>query len=260
MVPIYSSQSWLALRYHKSAVYIEGVRDLYEACVIGFFFLYITELLGGKDKLLKILENKGGVCRHELACGLLPKWRYGQEFIYNIERGLGQFFIVKVITTLITFILELVDQNLYGEGDLKAFDKAYIWVSIIMNFSQAYALYCLVVFYLSIERELKSPKNWNPIGKFLCIKGVIFFTWWQGFFLNVLKAMKVFDRFEADWKADDIANAIQDYLICAEMLFFAVLHHFIYSYEEYLPSFASEESNNMMDQMIPPPSGTIQIV
>ncbi len=46
MVPIYSIQSWLSLRFHNARIYIDTLRDLYEAYVIQSFLYYLMELLG----------------------------------------------------------------------------------------------------------------------------------------------------------------------------------------------------------------------
>jgi len=43
MVPLYSLQSWLSLRFHESALYIETLRDCYEAYVLASFLYYIIE-------------------------------------------------------------------------------------------------------------------------------------------------------------------------------------------------------------------------
>lgn len=51
MVPIYSIQSWLSLRFHNARIYIDTLRDLYEAYVIQSFLYYLMELLG-KDYFL----------------------------------------------------------------------------------------------------------------------------------------------------------------------------------------------------------------
>ena len=37
MVPIYSIESWLAMRFHKNAIYIETLRDFYESYVLYSF-------------------------------------------------------------------------------------------------------------------------------------------------------------------------------------------------------------------------------
>ena len=92
-----------------------------------------------------------------------------------------------------------------------------------------WALYVLVKLYFAVETDLKRPINWRPVGKFLCIKGVIFFTWWQGVGIGVLKSYHVIDD-KGSWAAEDVADGLQDYLICIEMLGFAIAHMYTYSY------------------------------
>jgi hypothetical protein len=48
--------------------------------------------------------------------------------------------------------------------------------AVLSNFSQLWALYCLLKFFYACRDEL-AP--WRPVGKFLCVKSVVFFTWWQ---------------------------------------------------------------------------------
>eukprot|EP00594_Rhizosolenia_setigera_P018748 CAMPEP_0178960586 /NCGR_PEP_ID=MMETSP0789-20121207/13056_1 /TAXON_ID=3005 /ORGANISM="Rhizosolenia setigera, Strain CCMP 1694" /LENGTH=204 /DNA_ID=CAMNT_0020643971 /DNA_START=1125 /DNA_END=1739 /DNA_ORIENTATION=- len=107
---------------------------------------------------------------------------------------------------------------------------------VLINFSQCYALYCLVMFYHVLENDLRHPKNWYPLGKFICVKGVVFFTWWQGIGLTILQNRGVFDIFMKEnnnWTPDTVAVFLQDYLIVAEMFLFALAHHFFFSYKEY---------------------------
>jgi Organic solute transporter Ostalpha len=58
MPPIYSIQSWLSLRFHESRLYMDSIRDLYEAFVIASFVYYLIELLGGQEALIQILLQK----------------------------------------------------------------------------------------------------------------------------------------------------------------------------------------------------------
>jgi len=58
MVPLYSMQSWLSLRFHESSLYIESLRDLYESYVLASFLYYIVELLGGEENIKMILSRK----------------------------------------------------------------------------------------------------------------------------------------------------------------------------------------------------------
>lgn len=67
------------------------------------------------------------------------------------------------------------------------------------------------------------------------IKGVVFFTWWQGVALAVVKSHGMMPDI-GQWDMDDVANGVQDYLICVEMFCFAIAHSFTFTYKEYLPS------------------------
>ena len=58
MVPLYSVQSWLSLRFRDSRLYIDCIRDLYEAFVIASFVYYLIELLGGQEALVRTFRQK----------------------------------------------------------------------------------------------------------------------------------------------------------------------------------------------------------
>ncbi len=77
--------------------------------------------------------------------------------------------------------------------------------------SVMYALYCLVTLFHAVKSDLHHPVNWHPVGKFLCVKGVIFFTFWQDVTINFLR-LHGFIGDVGNWSGDDVAGGIIDYL------------------------------------------------
>uniref|UniRef100_A0A7S2UHS0 Transmembrane protein 184C n=1 Tax=Attheya septentrionalis TaxID=420275 RepID=A0A7S2UHS0_9STRA len=242
MVPVYAIQSWLSLRFHNARIYIDTFRDLYEAFVIQSFVYYLIELLGGEEALVGMLQSKDAHYgqHHGPLKYFVKEWEMGMEFLLQCKRGVLQYVVMKTMATLLTALLEPI--GWYGEGHFKM-NMAYPYVAFIMNLSVMYALYCLVILFHATSEELRHPVNWHPLGKFLCIKGVVFFTWWQGVVLFFLKANGIIGDV-GNWHADEVAHGLQDYLVCVEMFFFAIAHMYTYTYEEYLPSATMKRSES----------------
>jgi hypothetical protein len=237
MVPLYSVQSWLSLRFHGPArIYIDTIRDLYEAYVIQSFVYYLIELLGGEDRMAEILMRKddhlGEHGKFMNTCFRMKRWQMGQEFLLKIKHGVLQYVVIKTFLTLLTTFV-LLPSGLYGEGTF-SWDYAYAYLTVILNISVSYAFYCLVKLFHAVKSDLRSPVNWRPVGKFLCVKGVVFFTWWQGVGIYFLKSQGLIDDI-GTWSGEDVANGLIDYLVCVEMAFFAVAHMFTFTYRDYLP-------------------------
>lgn len=175
MVPLYSVQSWLSLRFHDARIYIDAIRDLYEAYVIASFLYYLIELLGGQATLTRTLARKDeSLGQHSFPFSLfIQPWSMGVEFLLQCKHGVLQYVVIKSIATVLTFCLEFV--GLYGEGEFN-WKRAYPYMAFSLNISVMYALYCLVKFFHAVNYELRHPVNWHPLGKFACVKGVVFFT------------------------------------------------------------------------------------
>jgi len=88
--------------------------------------------------------------------------------------------------------------------------------------------------YSAVKEELQHPVDWRPLGKFLCIKGVVFFTWWQGVIIFYLRAHGIIGDL-GNWSSEDVAYGLIDYCIVVEMVGFAIAHSYTYTYKEYLP-------------------------
>ncbi len=76
------------------------------------------------------------------------------------------------MTSIVEILLSR--NNLYHEGDY-SLKSGYLWISVINNISVSLSLHSLVLFYMVTEDRLKPFK---PFTKFLCVKAIIFFSYW----------------------------------------------------------------------------------
>jgi Organic solute transporter Ostalpha len=233
MVPIYAIQSYLSLCYHHARVYMSTIRDFYEAFVIASFVYYLVELLGGQESLVHLLRHKNPVYgQHKFPISLvLQPWELGEEFMLQCKHGVLQYVVFKTTATILIFLCEFA--GVYGEGHFEWF-VAYPYLCFFQNISVMYALYCLVIFFHACNEELHHPVNWHPLGKFLCIKGVVFFPWWQGVVIFYLRDHGIIGQM-GPWSSIDVANGFIDYCIVVEMVGFAIAHSYTFTYTEYLP-------------------------
>lgn len=252
MVPLYSLTSWSSLLVQPITVYTEPLRDLYEAYVISSFVYYMIALLGGEDALSETLERKApSLGEHPWPLRIvLSPWNMGEEFMVQCKTGTLQFIVVKTITTVIYVVLTPL--GLYSEGSF-SLRSVFTYVSLILSASMGWAMYCLVKLFVATKEELRSPKDWGPVGKFLCIKGVVFFTWWQGFLFLILRNVGIIGPI-GDWDAQHVAKALQDLAVCVEMLAFAIAHNFTFSYRDYLLDITSETMSSVPYRELSPMS------
>jgi hypothetical protein len=92
-----------------------------------------------------------------------------------------------------------------------------------------WALYCLVLFYFATAEDLHSIR---PVLKFMCVKLIVFFTWWQGVGIAILVSMGLIPQVES-YSADNVGKGIQEFIVCIEMLGFAIAHVFAFPPKEF---------------------------
>eukprot|EP00612_Vaucheria_litorea_P003452 CAMPEP_0171466498 /NCGR_PEP_ID=MMETSP0945-20130129/9288_1 /TAXON_ID=109269 /ORGANISM="Vaucheria litorea, Strain CCMP2940" /LENGTH=319 /DNA_ID=CAMNT_0011994589 /DNA_START=132 /DNA_END=1088 /DNA_ORIENTATION=+ len=229
MVPIYAVESWLSLRFKDFSLYLRAFRESYEAYVIYCFLYYLIALIGDEHLLANILRNKPS----ELGSHPWPfkyclkRWPMGRAFVNHCKLGTLQYVVLKNILTVLTVILEW--NNLYREGDFSP-KYGYLYVTTLTNFSQTWALYVLVKFYYAARQELQS---FRPVGKFACVKAVVFLTWWQSLAISLLQAGGLIYDISEEWTKDDIGQGLQDWLVCIEMLVAAISHQRAFTYKDY---------------------------
>lgn len=233
MVPIYSLDAWLALRFVDARFYLDPVRECYEAYAIYSFYAYLMSYL--EDELGDVdayLSTKPQVPHLKFVTwlGLVDPWPMGAPFLYEIKKGVANYVIARPLCTALAAVADAL--GVYGEGQILRFDRLYPYLAFFVNFSQAWALYCLVLFYHAFAAELAPIR---PLAKFVCIKAVVFLTFWQGLALHLLGALGLLPRDEqvTTYTAADVAEGYQDFFICVEMFLASVAHAWAFSYRDY---------------------------
>ncbi|XP_078533024.1 transmembrane protein 184C [Lissotriton helveticus] len=230
MVPIYSLDSWIALKYPNIAIYVDTCRECYEAYVIYNFMVFLTNFLTNRcPNLVLILEAKEQQ-RHLPPLCCFPPWAMGDVLLFRCKLGVLQYTVVRPVTTIIALICQL--SGVYGEGNF-SFRNAWTYLVIINNASQLFAMYCLVLFYKVLKEELNPIQ---PVGKFLCVKLVVFVSFWQAVFIAVLVKVGVISHTNTwEWKnVEGVATGLQDFIICIEMFLAAIAHHYSFTYKPYI--------------------------
>jgi Organic solute transporter Ostalpha len=144
-----------------------------------------------------------------------------------IKRGILQYAWLKPILGLASIVMKAT--GTYKEGYL-GLDSGYLWSGILYNISVTVSLYSLGMFWVCMSKDLQP---FRPVPKFLCIKLIIFASYWQGFFLSILVWLGAIPDNVEGYTPDNLAAAIQDALICMEMPVFAVAHWYAFSWHDY---------------------------
>ena len=155
-------------------------------------------------------------------CG---RWRLGASFLNRCRFGVAQYVLVRVVCSIVFVSLESQGKA-GGDGLTSGWGSADLWIYVVINASQLWALYCLVFFASVLWPALKPLR---PINKFLLVKLVVFGFWWQSVMLELLGGTQLLDGLSAGQGPDYYANVtLQDLLITCEVMVIAVCHHFVF--------------------------------
>ncbi|KAI7552570.1 DUF300-domain-containing protein [Hortaea werneckii] len=228
MVPIFSAASWASLTSLRVAFWIDPFRDVYEAFTLYTFFQLLVAYLGGERSLIIMMHGRPPVphlwpLNH--VCGKVDI--SDPHTFLSIKRGILQYTWIKPLLAFATVIMKAT--GTFREGILSV-QSGYFWTGLIYNVSICWSLYDLALFWVCTSDDLQA---FRPMPKFICIKGIIFASWWQGFFLSILVWLGAIPSVGGGYTADNLAAAIQDALICFEMPFFALSHWYAFSWKDY---------------------------
>ncbi|XP_065779751.1 transmembrane protein 184A isoform X2 [Muntiacus reevesi] len=203
VVPVYAFDSWLSLLLlgaQQHYVYLDSVRDCYEAFVIYSFLSLCFQYLGGESAIMAEIRGKPirTSCFHGTCC--LRGMAYSIGFLRFCKQATLQFCIVKPIMALVTIILQAFGK--YHDGDFN---------------------------------ELLRP--FEPVLKFLTIKAVIFLSFWQGLLLAILERCGVIPEVQVidgnTVGAGTVAAGYQNFIICIEMFFASIALRYAFTCQVY---------------------------
>ncbi|KAK7202306.1 f2o10.10 protein-like protein [Novymonas esmeraldas] len=235
MVPLFALISWISLLAPGVAEYLNLIRDTYESYVIYAFFQLMMALMGGIDTVYRTLmiEDRPPVRQVFPFCYLEPI-RVTPTFVQNCRLCLFQFMLLKPLITIIVVILSAYDAMGTSMFDVT---KGTFWTYLVYNISITVAFTALLYFYVGLKDLMEGR---NALLKFLCVKAVVFLSFWQGLLIQVISAAGLLPTFSY-WKAEDTPTALQDLLICVEMMLIAFAHKYCFGSDEYMINNGSDD-------------------
>ena len=166
-----------------TAVYMDAARDCYEAFVIYNFFMYLLAYLddeyGDIDAYFSTKEDLPHIWPVHY---FLNPWPMGVDFFWQCKKGILNYVILRPLMSAVSLISTAFDTREAGNRGLD-FRHPYIYTTIINNFSQTWALYCLVLMFKATKDELNPIR---PFAKFAVVKAVVFFSFWQSVAIQLL--------------------------------------------------------------------------
>nr|BAV58341.1 DUF300-domain-containing protein [Ulva partita]BAV58343.1 DUF300-domain-containing protein [Ulva partita] len=229
LIPNYAISSFFSLIFSAYGLYIETVRDMYEAFVIYSFMSLLLEYIGGPGHVEAVARDEivTGSCLYGTCC--FPAMQVDGQFVKLCKRLVLQFVILKPLIVLLTLVL--YSQGSYHDGRW-SFGGWYMYLQIVYNFCYAAALLGLIHFWAGTKDMLKPYK---PVWKFVTIKAVVFSTFWQGFLISLLLRNELAD-----------GRSLQTWILCIEMLPAACAMWFAFPATQYIRAARSRQEGGFM--------------
>ena len=214
MVPIYALFSFVSFMIVDWRVLFDSVRDVYEALVVYYFLNLMLSYCGGENSCLTVIMQRPGSITHVWPLHwCLPPIALTARFLRLCKQGTLQFVLVKPVMAVLNLIMVAV-----GKGNARGWT---IFAAVVYNVSYTLALYSLLLFYKATH-EHPGLRGQHPVLKFASVKLVVFATYYQTVLIDVVPGTDpaVMERFN-------------DWLLCLEMVPFAVLQMCAFSWTEF---------------------------
>ncbi|KAK7057130.1 organic solute transporter Ostalpha-domain-containing protein [Favolaschia claudopus] len=228
MPPVYAVISFLSYRYFRDYTYYSLVEVVYEAITMSAFLLLLIEYVADSATGHKA-EN--AIARKDKRPLLMPFccFRYRPTkayFMYSVKWSVLQYVVIRPAVSIAGIVTQALNVLCESEG----FNVHYanVYLEAIDFVSISIALYGLLLFYSLTKDELVGRR---PLAKFLSIKLIVMFTFYQSFVFSALsdRVLKATDY----WTTTNIADGLNALAICIEMIFFSAFMMWAFTSNEY---------------------------
>jgi hypothetical protein len=147
-----------------------------------------------------------------------------ESLYYWIKQLILQYLIMRLILPFLIIPLNLL--NLYHHRELSLY-YASLWLSLLNNISMSLAIgsvYILICFIRPVIRLR------DPMFKFLSLKLLILFIFWQSSLFSILSHIGVTTPklFANYWSETAITEVLHNTLVCFELMWLSVYHIWIF--------------------------------
>lgn len=227
MVPIYAINSFLSLCFIQYAPIFDVPRDVYESYVLYNFVALLIDFMGGEEAA-KAFFAAQPPHKHYWPF----QWLGDHDmsvFLETTRLCVLQYSVIRPLTAFATLFLYFSGK--WDDTDFK-FNAANLWIMLINNSSVTLALYYLIYFYHATLPSAPLQRA-KPLMKLLAVKLIVFFLFWQSMVISLLVSFKVINRHFAHQSTDRTTTGLNDFVVCVEMAFFAMLHECVFSWREH---------------------------
>lgn len=226
---VYAVISFFSYRFFRNYTYYSFIEAAYEAVTLSAFLLLLIEFVAATTSGH---HAEDAIARKDKRPLPIPFccWRYRPTkpyFMYTVKWCVLQYVIIRPLVSIVGIICQKYNVLCETAGFNTHFANVYLES---VNFASiSIALYGLLMFYGLTAEELKGRR---PLAKFLAIKLIVMFTFYQSFVFSALERRVL--HATQYWTVTNIANGLNALAICIEMVPFSVFMMWAYSPTEYI--------------------------
>ncbi|KAL4248976.1 Organic solute transporter Ostalpha-domain-containing protein [Abortiporus biennis] len=229
MPPVYAVISFFSYRFFRSYTYYDLIETAYESITLSAFMLLLIDFVASTAAHHDV-DN--AIARKDKRPLPLPfcflRYRPTKAyFMYTLKWSVLQYVIIRPVLSIVGIIAQR--KGVLCESGSWSLHTAKAYITVIDAISITIALYGLVVFYGLTKDELKGKQ---PLAKFLSIKLIVMFTFYQSFVFSILEGRVI--HATQYWTETNVADGLNALAICIEMVFFSLFMMWAYNWREYV--------------------------